>query len=93
MGFCCNFRRQLGTRRCRQLALPFIITAVAVSTMFVYIYAFAFAKDSQFGFTPQLNSRGLSCSAYLKALCMFGVNWHGVGLTPVLHQSLVLTQV
>jgi len=52
---------------------------------------FSFAKDSQFGVTPELNSRSLSCSAYLKALCRFDVNWRGVSLTLVLNRSLVLT--
>jgi len=42
-------------------------------------------------FFPHSNSRDLSCSTYLKALCWFGVNWPGVSLTLVINQSLVLT--
>jgi len=45
--------------------------------MFVCVYFFC-RRWSQFGVTPKLSSRGLSCFAYLNALYRFSVNWLGV---------------
>jgi len=39
--------------------------------------------------TPNLSSRGLSSFAYLNALCRFGVIYRGLGLSLVLHRSLM----
>jgi len=45
---------------------------------------------SQFGVMPNLSSRGLSSFAYLKVLRRFGVIYRRLGLSLVLHQSLLL---